>query len=95
MPFTYIPIVTLTVERGTVTFWHGIHSSAVLLNHPLQPPWHPHPPQVTYFIVKNVFCIFFRVFCCCFFSHCKGMCIDTEVKELLKAVSYVISNTRQ
>lgn len=86
--FINIPIVT--IERGTVTFWHGIHSLAVLLNL-LQPPWHPH--QVKYLIAENVFCILFRMFCCCFFLVIARECaLTTEMKEFCEAVSYIMSN---
>lgn len=56
--FISIPILTLNIERGTVTSWHGIHSSALLLNLPLQLLWHPHPHQVKYSMVENVLTVF-------------------------------------
>lgn len=56
--FISIPILTPNIERGTVTSWHGIHSSALLLNLPLQLLWHPHPPQVKYLMVEIAFALF-------------------------------------
>lgn len=90
--FIYIPIVTPNIERQTVTSWHGTHFSAVLLNLPLQLLWHPHPPQVKYLIVENILSIHVKVFCCCFFSYCKGTCLDYW-KEFSKAVYFYFQAT--